>query len=84
MLVKEYILCLYLKPITFQALELRKNAITLLAFVASSGKSGFEILVTHKLSREANFLTLILQLLVSEIDLEAAVHTESDETFRAR
>ncbi|XP_022736632.1 uncharacterized protein LOC111289660 isoform X2 [Durio zibethinus] len=69
---------------SLQALELRKNAITLLAFVASSGKSGFEILVNHKLAREANFLTLILQLLVSEIDLESAVCTESDETFRAR
>lgn len=73
-----------LKLITFQALELRKNAITLLAFVASSGKSGFEILVNNKLSREANFLTLIMQLLASEIDLEASVNAESDETFRAR
>ena len=80
----EYIVCLYLKQITFQALELRKNVIMLLAFVASSGKSGIEILVNHKLSREANFLTLILQQLVSEIDLEAAVDTESGETFRAR
>ncbi|XWS62232.1 hypothetical protein CRYUN_Cryun07bG0192700 [Craigia yunnanensis] len=69
---------------SLQALELHKNVITLLAFLASSGKTGFEILVNHKLSREANFLTLILQLLVSEIDLEAAVYTESGETFRAR
>ncbi|XVF00422.1 hypothetical protein REPUB_Repub04eG0000200 [Reevesia pubescens] len=69
---------------SLQALELHKNAITLLAFVASSGKSGFEILVNHKLSRGANFLALILQLLASEIDLEAGVSTESCETFRAR
>lgn len=70
--------------ITFQALELRKSAITLLAFMASSGKSGFEILVNYKLSREATFLALIMQLLASEINLEAAVSNESGETFRAR
>ncbi|GMJ00224.1 SENSITIVE TO UV 2 [Hibiscus trionum] len=69
---------------SLQALELRKDAIILLAFVASSGKSGFEILVNNKLSREANFLTLIMQLLASEVDLEATLHTQSDETFRAR
>ncbi|KAH1074873.1 hypothetical protein J1N35_027201 [Gossypium stocksii] len=76
--------CIACSGNSLQALELRKNAITLLAFVASSGKSGFEILVNNKLSREANFLTLIMQLLASEIDLEASVNTESDETFRAR
>lgn len=69
---------------SLQALELRKSAITLLAFIASSGKSGFEILVNYKLSREATFLALIMQLLASEINLEAAVSNESGETFRAR
>lgn len=67
-----------------QELELNRQAIILLAFIASSGKSGFNILVNHKLSREATFLMLILQLIVSELDTEATVHTESDETFRAR
>ncbi|XVF52072.1 hypothetical protein PTKIN_Ptkin04bG0235500 [Pterospermum kingtungense] len=69
---------------SLQALELHKSAIILLAFVASSGKSGFEILVNYKLSREATFLTLILQLLGSELVSEAAVGNESDEIFRAR
>ncbi|KAE8657222.1 putative Nbs-lrr resistance protein [Hibiscus syriacus] len=76
--------CIACSGNSLQALELRKNAITLLAFVASSGKSGFEILVNNKLSGEANFLTLIMQLLASEVDLEATVNTESDETFKAR
>ncbi|XP_017972832.1 PREDICTED: uncharacterized protein LOC18606848 isoform X1 [Theobroma cacao] len=76
--------CIACSGNSLQALELRKNAITLLAFIASSGKFGFEILVNYKLSGEANFLTLILQLLVSEIDLEASVYPESGETFRAR
>ncbi|OMO87801.1 hypothetical protein CCACVL1_08753 [Corchorus capsularis] len=69
---------------SLQALELRKNAIALLAFIASSGKSGFEILVHFKLSRGVNFLTVILQILVSEMDLEASVYPESVETSRAR
>lgn len=76
--------CIACSGNSLQALELRKSAITLLAFVASSGKSGFEILVNNKLSREANFLTLIMQLLASEINLEASVNTDSDETFRTR
>ncbi|KAE8693195.1 putative Nbs-lrr resistance protein [Hibiscus syriacus] len=76
--------CIVFSGNTLQALDLRKNAITLLAFVASSGKSGFDILVNNKLSREVNFLTLIMQLLASEIDMEATVSTESNETLRAR
>ncbi|XP_024923291.3 protein SENSITIVE TO UV 2 isoform X1 [Ziziphus jujuba] len=53
-----------------EGLKLRRNAIVLLAFLASSGKSGFEILVHHRLFKDANFLMLILQLLVSEMDME--------------
>ncbi|GAV77648.1 hypothetical protein CFOL_v3_21119 [Cephalotus follicularis] len=67
-----------------QGLELQRNAMILLAFIASSGKSGFEILASHKLSREANFLMLILQVLVSEMDIEAASSTESEEILNAR
>ncbi|GMY29640.1 protein SENSITIVE TO UV 2 isoform X2 [Fagus crenata] len=56
-----------------QELTLRRNAIIVLAFLASSGKS------------EANFLMLILQVLVSEIDIEeAAVCAESPEIFKER
>ncbi|KAG5249069.1 protein SENSITIVE TO UV [Salix suchowensis] len=47
-------------------IELRKRAIIMLAFLASSGKSGFEIMVTRKLPGETNFLMLILQVLVSK------------------
>ncbi|GAV67532.1 hypothetical protein CFOL_v3_11037 [Cephalotus follicularis] len=67
-----------------QGLELQRNAMILLAFIASSGKSGFEILASHKQSREANFLMLILQVLVSEMDIEAASSTESAEILNAR
>ncbi|KAL5794595.1 hypothetical protein ACOSP7_003189 [Xanthoceras sorbifolium] len=67
-----------------QDLELRRNAVVVLAFLASSGKCGFEGLVNHKLCREANFLMLILQVLVSEIDMEAAAHNVNADILRAR
>lgn len=73
------------KQLYIQELTLRRNAITVLAFLASSGKPGFEIFVRSKLYREANFLMLILQVLVSEIDIEeTAVCVESPEIFKER
>ncbi|PON63346.1 hypothetical protein PanWU01x14_132560 [Parasponia andersonii] len=67
-----------------EVLKLRRNAIVLLAFLASSGKSGFDILITHKVSGDTNFLMLILQLLVSEIEVEASTSPESSDIFRER
>ncbi|KAL6348509.1 hypothetical protein AAG906_009969 [Vitis piasezkii] len=58
-----------------------RNAIIVLAFLAS-GKSGFEILLGHKLSKQTNFLVLILQLLVSEMDVEVGKSTEPPEIFK--
>ena len=66
----------------FQDIELRKRAIIMLAFLASSGKSGFEIMVTHKLPGETNFLMLILQVLVFEMDVEASA--EPERSIKAR
>lgn len=68
----------------FQDIELRKRAIVVLAFLASSGKSGFEIMVSPKLPGEANFLMLILQLLVSEMDIEVSISAEPAESVKAR
>ncbi|KAM6587650.1 hypothetical protein CsatA_010255 [Cannabis sativa] len=67
-----------------EELKLRRNAIVLLAILASSGKSGFDILVSHKLSKDANFLMLILQVMVSEIDTEATIIPDSYEMFKER
>ncbi|KAL3000064.1 hypothetical protein AAZX31_09G192300 [Glycine max] len=66
-------------------LKVSRNAILVLAFLASSGQPGFEIFVGHKLScRGVNYLMLILQLLVSEMDLEAGAHGQQPEIFRER
>ncbi|KAJ4728553.1 putative Dimerizations [Melia azedarach] len=67
-----------------QDLELRRNAIIVIAFIVSSGGSGVEIISSQKLCGEANFLMLLLQELVSEIDFEAAACTVPADVFRAR
>ncbi|KAH9687247.1 protein SENSITIVE TO UV 2 [Citrus sinensis] len=67
-----------------QDLELRRNAIILLALIVSYGRPGVEILVSQKLPREANFLMLILQVLVAEIDTESSAYTVPADLFRAR
>ncbi|KAF9615339.1 hypothetical protein IFM89_022990 [Coptis chinensis] len=67
-----------------QELKLRTLAIVVLAFVASSGKLGFEVFLNPKMSNGANFLELILQALASELDAEAVESAKSAETCRER
>ncbi|KAM1127427.1 protein SENSITIVE TO UV 2 isoform X1 [Malus sylvestris] len=69
---------------SLEELKLRRIAVLLLAFLASSGTSGFEILVSHKLFRDANFLMLILQVLASEVDTEPAVNADQAQNFKER
>lgn len=68
--VKELILC--------------RNAIIVLAFLASSGKMGLEIFLFHKLSKRTNFLGLILQLLLSEADVDAFEACPAPEVSKER
>ncbi|XP_043694269.1 protein SENSITIVE TO UV 2 [Telopea speciosissima] len=65
-------------------LKLRKHAIILLAFVTSSGKSGFEVLLGPGTSKRINFLELIMRVLASEMDAEAEESTGPLETCRER
>ncbi|XP_011028091.1 PREDICTED: uncharacterized protein LOC105128221 [Populus euphratica] len=74
--------CIACSGYSLQDIELRKRAIIMLAFLASSGKPGFEIMVTHKLPGETNFLMLVLQVLVSEMDVEAS--GEPERSIKAR
>uniref|UniRef100_A0A2P2KA97 Uncharacterized protein LOC8278527 n=1 Tax=Rhizophora mucronata TaxID=61149 RepID=A0A2P2KA97_RHIMU len=69
---------------SFQDIEIRKKAVNFLAFLASSGKSGFEILVGHNLTGAPNFIVLMLHVLVSEIDAEVSVPVEPAEKVKAR
>ncbi|XP_057977766.1 protein SENSITIVE TO UV 2 isoform X2 [Malania oleifera] len=67
-----------------QDLKLRRHAITVLAFLASSGKSVLEFLLGNRLSGGMNFLSLILRVLVSEIDVGSADSTKPPEIFKER
>lgn len=58
-------------------MKLRRNAIFFLAFLGSSGKSGFEILLNHRLPENSNFLGIILQSILYDLDLQAS---QSDRT----
>uniref|UniRef100_A0A0A0LHX7 Wings apart-like protein C-terminal domain-containing protein n=2 Tax=Cucumis sativus TaxID=3659 RepID=A0A0A0LHX7_CUCSA len=65
--------CLTCSGNGIEELKLRKNTVLLLAFLASSGKAGFEILTSNKLYTYSNFLTLILQVVASELEQEKTV-----------
>ncbi|GMP95359.1 hypothetical protein CsSME_00044440 [Camellia sinensis var. sinensis] len=67
-----------------QELKLRRNAVILVAFLVSSGKPGFEILLGHRLPKRTNFLALILQMLMSEMDIEVENSSQPSEIFRER
>lgn len=67
-----------------EELKLRRLSIKVLAFVASSSKSGFEVLVNPKISKGVSFLELIMQALALEMDGEAAESTEMTETSKER
>ncbi|KAI3687243.1 hypothetical protein L1987_80937 [Smallanthus sonchifolius] len=69
---------------TTLVLKLQRSTIILLAFLASSGRHGFEILLGCNLSRRTNFLYLILQILASEIDVETPDCIRPSEEFRER
>ncbi|KAG2680416.1 hypothetical protein I3760_11G098000 [Carya illinoinensis] len=65
-------------------LTLRRDAIIVLAFLASSGKHGFEILTSLQLYRGSSFLMLTLRVLVSEMDIEASVYAGRPEISKER
>lgn len=65
-------------------LNLCRNAIIVLSFLASSGKCGIETFLFHKLSKGANFLGRVLQVLVAEIDKEALESCPASDTSKER
>ncbi|XP_068634590.1 protein SENSITIVE TO UV 2-like [Aristolochia californica] len=77
--------CLACKGSGPQEIKLRRHAITVLAFIASSGKCGFEILLNLSSSKgRMNFLELIVRVLTSEIGAQAVEMVETQEASRER
>lgn len=55
---------------SFQELKLRREVILLLAYIASHGRSGFEVLLAPVRPHGVNFLESIVQVLASVMDAE--------------
>lgn len=67
-----------------QELKLQRKAIIVLAFIASSGQSGFEILLKPVTQKGDNFLELVIQILSLEIGAEGDSVTKSQEFVNER
>ncbi|XP_024010937.1 uncharacterized protein LOC18015915 [Eutrema salsugineum] len=76
--------CLTSPRKTSEDLNLCRNVIMILALVASSGNSGYELLSNHKLPQDTNFLMLILHLLVAEVESESTEFHPKADFFKAR
>ncbi|KAL5724707.1 hypothetical protein ACHQM5_007932 [Ranunculus cassubicifolius] len=67
-----------------EEVKLRRLSIKVLAFIASSGKSGFEVILDPKISKGVSFVELIMQALASEMDADADAAEPSSETCKER
>ncbi|XP_074585569.1 protein SENSITIVE TO UV 2 isoform X2 [Curcuma longa] len=65
-------------------IKLRKQAIILLAYVASCGRSGFEFLLKLVGPQDVNCLQLIVQILAFEMDVEIADYTSVQSLSKER
>ncbi|PKA53236.1 hypothetical protein AXF42_Ash009966 [Apostasia shenzhenica] len=65
--VAEFLTC---DETTVQELKLRRRIIIFLAFMASCGRTGFEVLLKSFTSQEINFIEMIIKVLAFEMDAE--------------
>lgn len=56
----------------------------MLAFIASSGNLGFEVLFNPETSKRINFLGMIVQALAAEVDAEATELAGAAEICKER
>nr|GLL48707.1 uncharacterized protein LOC109152913 isoform X2 [Ipomoea trifida] len=76
--------CLSCSGKSAEELQVQRHSIILLAFLASSGKTGIEVLINHRLPKRINFLTIILQSLISVLDVEALDTAQHPEESKER
>lgn len=62
--------CLTCEAKCYQGIELCRLVIILLAYIASSGKLGYEVLLGSVTTRGASFLELIMEVLASQMQYE--------------
>ncbi|KAG0460511.1 hypothetical protein HPP92_020808 [Vanilla planifolia] len=76
--------CLNGSTICAEELKLRRRVIILLAFVASSGRAGFDVLLSPVSSQKMNFLELIIQVLAFEMDAEMPDNAATQDSCKER
>uniref|UniRef100_A0A0E0JV21 Uncharacterized protein n=1 Tax=Oryza punctata TaxID=4537 RepID=A0A0E0JV21_ORYPU len=76
--------CLSCKARSSLGIKLCRVVVTLLAYIASSGKLGYEVLLGPVTVRGANFLELIMEVLASQMEYDAALSNGEHELLKER
>ncbi|XP_015688443.2 protein SENSITIVE TO UV 2 [Oryza brachyantha] len=76
--------CLSCKATSSQEIKLCRVVVTLLAYIASSGKSGYEVLLGPVTARGASFLELITEVLASQMEYDTACSNGAHELLKER
>lgn len=84
MILEPYLVYLLICVLNFQELKLRRSAITLIAFLASLGTTGFALMLNPILPERNSILACILQSLVSDVDFDALDSAPSSDVYRER
>ncbi|KAK1273250.1 hypothetical protein QJS04_geneDACA012189 [Acorus gramineus] len=67
-----------------QEMKLRRRAVIILAFIASSGKSGFEFFLSSRTPQGVNFLELVIRALAMETETEISGLAETQDICKER
>jgi plant G-box-binding factor len=68
----------------FQELKLCRLVVNLLAYIASSGKLGYQVLLDSVTANGSSFLELIMEVLASQMEQEVDFSTEAHELLKER
>ncbi|KAK1305030.1 hypothetical protein QJS10_CPB11g00096 [Acorus calamus] len=67
-----------------QEMKLRRHAVIILAFIASSGKSGFEFFLSSRTPQGVNFLELVIRALAMETETETSGLADTQDICKDR
>lgn len=76
--------CLTCEATTTLELKLCRLVVNLLAYIASSGKLGYQVLLCSVTAQGASFLVLIMEVLASQMEHEVEFSTEVHELLKER
>uniref|UniRef100_A0A0E0G0J6 Uncharacterized protein n=1 Tax=Oryza nivara TaxID=4536 RepID=A0A0E0G0J6_ORYNI len=76
--------CLSCRATSSLGIKLCRVVVTLLAYIASSGKLGYEVLLGPVTVRGANFLELIMEVLASQMEYDTALSNGEHELLKER